>query len=65
MASHQDTDNGGIPTVAALGDLMAARRDAGDLAGALSVAEELLAESRQRVGPRHPDSLSLALAVAN
>ena len=52
-------------TAAALRDLMTARRAAGDLAGALPIAEQLLAESRQRLGPRHPESLSLALAIAN
>lgn len=48
-----------------LGALMAARREAGDLVGALAAAEQLLAESRERLGPRHPDSLTLALAIAN
>jgi hypothetical protein len=52
-------------TAAALRDLMTARRAAGDLAGALPIAEQLLAESQHRLGPRHPESLSLALAIAN
>jgi hypothetical protein len=52
-------------TAVALRDLMTARRAAGDLAGALPIAERLLAESRQRLGPRHPECLSLALAIAN
>ncbi|BAX92629.1 tetratricopeptide repeat protein [Mycobacterium shigaense] len=50
---------------ATLRELMTARREAGDLAGALPVAEELLAEHRQRLGPQHPESLSLAVAIAN
>ncbi|MEE6177938.1 tetratricopeptide repeat protein [Mycobacterium sp. 050134] len=49
----------------ALRERMTERREAGDLAGALAIAEELLAENSQTLGPRHPDSLALALAVAN
>ena len=47
-------------TAAALRELMTARHAAGDLAGALPVAEQLLAESQQRLGPQHPEGLSLA-----
>jgi hypothetical protein len=50
---------------AALRDLMETRRASGDLAGALPIAERLLAESQQRLGPGHPESLALALAIAN
>jgi len=52
-------------TLAALRALTEAHRAAGDFAGALVAAEELLAASRQTSGPHHRDSLSLAALVAN
>lgn len=60
-----DIDGTTDDTLTARRELMNAHREAGNLAGALPIAEELLAESRERLGPQHPDSLSLAVAIAN
>lgn len=67
MGAMDDVDDGAgaDDTAAALHEQMTARHAAGDLAGALAVAEQLLAGSRQRLGPQHPDALSLAVAIAN
>lgn len=67
MGAKDDVDEGGgaDDTAAALHEQMTARHAAGDLAGALAVAQQLLAESRQRLGQEHPDALSLAVAIAN
>lgn len=50
---------------AAVFSLMAARRESGDMIGAVESAEELLAARTDTLGPTHPDTLAVASMAAN